>query len=246
MKLDFDTDGGIGSRAVMGLIVLQADETIEHEFRHLMPDQGVALYHSRIVMPADVNPRTLVSMKTRLPEAAGMLPAIRYDVIGYGCTSGATMIGSAEVAAAIGQVHPGVQVSDPITAVVAACRALNIHRVGFVTPYVAEVSAAMRALLEQHGLRIAGFGSFEQGDDQVVARIAPGSVMWAIESVAAMEDCDGVFVSCTNLRVAGIVAEAERRIAKPVISSNLALAWHMQRLAGLQPQAQDCGALFQN
>jgi maleate isomerase len=48
-----------------------------------------------------------------------------------------------------------------------------------------------------------------------------------------MADCDAVFVSCTNLRVAEIAEEAERRIGRPVLSSNLALAWHMLTLAGL-------------
>ncbi len=244
MALDFTTDDGIGSGATFGLIVLQADETIEYEARQLIHGDDIAIYHSRIVMPSDVNPATLASMEAELPRSAALLPEIDFDVIGYCCTSGATVIGSEGVAASIRGVHPEAKVTDPIAAVVAACRELDICRLGFVTPYVADVSAAMRALLESKGIRIAGFDSFEQGDDRVVARITPASVMQAVKSVNAMEECDAVFVACTNLRVSGIAGEAEEIIGKPVISSNLALLWHMQRLAGITPCRPGYGSLF--
>ncbi len=244
MALEFATDDGIGTRATLGLIVLQADETTEYEARRLIPSDGVAVYHSRITMPPEVNPQTLESMEAELPRSAAMLPDIDFDVIGYCCTSGSTVIGSDGVAMAVRRVHPEAKVTDPMAAVTAACRALRIKRLGFVTPYVADVSAAMRALLERSGFEIAGFGSFEQGDDRVVARISSASILQAIELVDAKSDCDGVFVSCTNLRVAEIAGEAEKRIGKPVISSNLALLWHMLRLAGIEPDRPGFGSLF--
>ncbi|MDW4550759.1 Asp/Glu racemase [Defluviimonas sp. D31] len=244
MKLPFATDAGMGPGATLGLIVLPADETLENEMRLLLPGSGVALYHSRIEMPPEVTPETLAGMEAALPQAAGMLPEVAFDVIGYGCTSGATVIGPEGVARAINRARPGARVTDPVSATMAACRALGLKRLGFVTPYVESVSAAMRALLEANGFEIAGFGSFEEGDDRVVARIAPESILSAIEAVDAMAACDGVFVSCTNLRVAGIAAEAERRIGKPVISSNLALGWHMRVLAGLTGPAPIASRLF--
>ena len=38
----------VGARANMGLITLQADETIEYDMRRLMPQKDVGLYVSRI------------------------------------------------------------------------------------------------------------------------------------------------------------------------------------------------------
>ena len=47
VPLPFDTDDGFGSRARIGLIVLESDQTIEAEARMLdLPD--VDFYHSRI------------------------------------------------------------------------------------------------------------------------------------------------------------------------------------------------------
>ena len=62
----------------------------------------------------------------------------------------------------------------------------------------------------------------------------------AIVRVGAGADCEAVFASCTNLRATGVIAEAEARLGKPVITSNQALAWHMLRLAGL-PEGQPAG-----
>ncbi|MDD9741015.1 MAG: aspartate/glutamate racemase family protein [Marinovum algicola] len=234
MKLDFDTDGGIGTRANLGVIVLETDETLEHEFPRLVVRPGVALYHTRIAMVPEIRPETLIHMEAALPASARLLPpALHFDAIGFGCTSASTVIGSDRVALAVQRACPGARVTDPLAATIAACRALGVRRLGFVTPYVAEVSSLMRLKLELAGIEIAGFGSFEEGNDRVVARITGASILRAVEAVAAQTPCDAVFVACTNLRCLDVLAEAEARIGRPVISSNLALAWHMLHLAGI-------------
>lgn len=57
--LDFETDAGLGQKARIGLIVLQTDQTIEHEFARLIPGEGTALYHARIPNAMEVPPETL-------------------------------------------------------------------------------------------------------------------------------------------------------------------------------------------
>ncbi|MEM9522468.1 MAG: Asp/Glu racemase [Pseudomonadota bacterium] len=245
MKLDFRTDGGIGARAILGMIVLEADETIEHEFSRMMALPGVALYHNRIAMVPEIRPDTLVRMANDLPASARLLPpSSRFDAIGFGCTSASTVIGSDNVARAIEGACPGARVTDPLKAIIAAGRFLGATRLGFVTPYIPEVSARMRRTLEKAGYEIAGFGSFEAGDDRVVARITGASILAAIETVAAQAPCDAVVVSCTNLRCLDLINVAEKRIGVPVLSSNQALAWHMLRLAGIDDIRPRFGRLF--
>ncbi|MEH6526798.1 MAG: aspartate/glutamate racemase family protein [Sneathiella sp.] len=247
MHLAHTTDKGIGTQANFGLIVLQTDETIESEMARMMDIPGVVLYHSRIPMQTEVSSETLVQMEKDLPASAALFPtSLNLDVIGYGCTSAATVIGPDGVANAIRSARPESKVTDPISAALSACRFLGATRIGFVTPYVAEVSAKMRGMLEQNGHEVVAFGSFNESDDRVVARITPDSILAAIEAVDAEAECDAVFVACTNLRVAGIVEEAERRIGKPVLSSNSALAWHMQKLAEITPSNPRLGVLFTN
>ncbi len=87
-------DGGIAAQAAIGLIVLATDQTIEHEFRHLLDLPGVALYESRILNDAQITPETLRAMEGRLVEATGLiLPGLPLDVVAFGCTSASMVIG---------------------------------------------------------------------------------------------------------------------------------------------------------
>ncbi len=240
MAQAYETDAGFG--AALGLIVLSTDETMEPELASVFGPAKAAVYHSRIPFEEEVTPDTLARMALDLPQVAGMLSQnVDFGAIGYGCTSGATVIGPERIAALVNGVHADVPVTNPISAVVAACHALNAKKIGFLTPYVADVSAMMRKLLESEGFEIAEFLSFEEIRDSVVARISEASTLEAMKALGE-SDCDVVFASCTNLRAFGVIEEAEAAIGRPVISSNSALAWHMAKLAGRQVDGP--GALF--
>lgn len=250
MKLAYETDNGAGAKARLGLIVLNVDETIETEMRRMIGIDGVALYCTRVESGAQLNEQGIAEMAARIPDAARLLPPdTSMDVVGYACTSGATLIGPENVAKSIREARPATfaasRVSDPLTAVKAACRHLGLARIGFVTPYIASVSAAMRAALEQDGLGIAAFGSFEQSEERAVARITPQSVRQAILNVGRAGPCDGVFVSCTNVRTLEVLQQTEGELGVPVVSSNQALAWHMLLSAGIRHHPTGLGRLFQ-
>lgn len=242
--IPFVTDRGIGEKANLGLLVLQTDQTIEDEFRFALPD-AVALYGARLKSPADITPETLRAMETEIAPAVALLPAgVTFDVIGFGCTSGALVIGEERVAARVREALPGARVTDPFTAGVAALKALGVERIGLLTPYIATINQSLRDALVARGLSVPVMGSFNEVDDDRVARITAGSIEDAILAIGEADACEAVFVSCTSLRVARIVARVEARLGKPVTSSNHALAWHMLRLAGQTQPLPGLGRLF--
>ena len=243
--LDFETDAGLGQRARIGLIVLQTDQTIEHEFARLVPGDGVALYHARIPNAMEVSLETLRQMETDLPRTAALLPAsFGFDAVGYACTSGATMIGEDRVDQMIRAVHPAAKTSNPITACKAALTTLGLRRIALVTPYPPEVTLEMQANLRSAGFETTAVASFNQSDDFTVARICADSILKAVVAIGARAEVDGVFVSCTSLRALGVIAQAEATLGKPVIASNQVLGWHLMRLAGVQDAPAEAGRLF--
>lgn len=244
--LNFSTDDGLGQRARIGLIVLQSDQTIEHEMARLLSDDGVALYHARIPNATEVTPESLRQMQIDLPHTASLLPSFfDFDAIGYACTSGATMIGENRVDEIIRAVHPKAKTSNPISACKAALTELNLKRVALLTPYSPEVTTEMQENLRAAGFQINAVASFNESDDFTVARISADSILKAVLNVGARDDCDAVFVSCTSLRALEIISQAEHQLNKPVISSNQTLAWHLMQLTGLQSTLENCGQLFQ-
>lgn len=242
--LPYRTDAGIGLRANLGLLVLRTDQTIEDEFRFALPPDGVALYGARLYNDAEITPEKLARMYDELPATLGLLPAVSFGVIGFACTSGALVIGEEKIAARVREALPGVEVTDPVTAARAALAALGVSRIALLTPYVAEINHSLRRSLMARGMDIPVMGSFNESDDNTVARIAAESIEQAILDVGASAECDAVFVACTSLRVARSVERVEQKLGKPVTSSNHALAWHMLRLAGVAEAIAGKGALF--
>ena len=206
---------------------------------------GVALYHARLANEAEVTPETLVQMELEVPKAAALLPEyLGLKAIGYGCTSGSTIIGEQRVSELIQMNNPTVPTSNPLTAAKAALKRLEIKRLGLVTPYRPDVTELMQARFEEAGIVIQSVGSFYQQDDRVVGRITSDAILEAALTIGQNDLVDGVFISCTSLRAAGIIEQAEAALGKPVTASNHALAWHLLRLAGIRDEVTGFGRLF--
>lgn len=229
----------------VGLIVLQSDETIEPDLHRLLPPE-LELLVSRIPSGAEVTPDTLAAMEGYMTASAALFPGgARLAAVGYGCTSGTAQIGAAEVAARIRKAVPAPHVTEPVSALIAACAALGLRRLALLSPYSAPVSNRLRAVLAAAGIETPTFGSFLIEEEARVVRISAGSVLAAGQQLVAEspEPVDALFLSCTNLRTLPVIAALEETIGLPVLASNTVLAWHMARLAGAR--AQGPGRLLQ-
>ncbi|WP_146345314.1 maleate cis-trans isomerase family protein [Phaeobacter marinintestinus] len=223
-----------------GLIALQTDERIESDMRRLLPPD-MPLFVSRVPSAPEVTRETLAQMEGHLTGAATLLPpSARFSVIGYGCTSGSAQIGTDTVADRVREGANTRGVTNPVSALLAACAALGIRRLALLSPYVAAVSDQLRTVLAENGVQTPVFGSFDVSQEARVIRIAPASIIDAAETLMRSGDADAVFLSCTNLNTLDTIAELEDRTGLPVLSSNLVLAWHMARLAGRQVTFESC------
>jgi maleate isomerase len=244
-NLPFTLDDGIGARVRIGLIVLATDHTIEHEWRSLLTIPGVAFYESRIFNASAITPETLAGMERDLTAATAVIrPGQAMDVIAYGCTSGAMVIGEDKVAARIREARPGIAVTTPIGGAIDGMKALGCRRVALLTPYIDRINRMMRDYILARDLAVPAMGSFNHEEDNEVARIDAASVRAAALEIGRHREVDGVFVACTSLRVAALVEDLEAELGKPVTSSNHAMAWHALRLAGVKEPLSGRGRLF--
>ncbi len=228
----------------IGLIVLQADETIELEFRRIFPPEA-ELFVSRIPSGADLTQESIGEMAHDLSDAARLLPQpatmrgvyFGLDAIGYGCTSASAVLGTANIGRLILDGALTQYVTEPVSALITACRRMDVQRMGILSPYTAGISARLRSVLSAAGIETPAFGSFEETSEARVARISAKSVYEGALAVAAQAPQDaplqGLFLSCTNLRTLDVIPALEDRLGIPVFSSNQVLAWdllwHTQR-----------------
>lgn len=229
----------------MGLVALQADETIERDFRMLFPDD-VEVMVSRVPSATEVSPDHLQSMAEHLTYAASLFPqGADLALVAYGCTSGTAQIGVEPIAA---HVKRGAQtdiVTEPVSALIAACSALSVKRIAMLSPYIKSVSERLVDVLLRNGIETSLFGSFDEGEEAKVVRISEASLIKAAQLLLAEGHADALFISCTNIRALGVIQPIEDALGIPVLTSNQVLAWHMMQQAGVTiPNAKQFGRLF--
>ncbi|WP_319546758.1 Asp/Glu racemase [Ruegeria conchae] len=229
--LPYILDADDPSAVPMGLIVLQTDETIEPEFRTLFANDKSPLYVSRIPSGNEVNTDTLAQMETDLPAAADLLPkARRYRVVGYGCTSASSVIGSDQVEKMVKQTCDVQTVTNPLRAATACAEDRGVSKFALLSPYIEEVNTPLRRAFAVQGITMDVFGTFGEAEEAKVVRISTESVVEAAVRLGNDSAVDAVFLSCTNLRTLAAIPLIEKVIRKPVLSSNQSLAWHMKKL----------------
>lgn len=218
----------------MGLIVLRVDETIEQEFWHLVPPDTARLHVTRVQSGDDLTPASIAAMQERLKDAAALLPAAAdFDVVAYACTSAAALLGAQTVSQ---QVKAGIQtraVTDPLTAAIDQIKRRGLSRIGLLSPYVPEVADGLIEAFAIRGVNITASLSLNEKEEAKVVRIGPEAITNAARKLVGAADLDGLFISCTNLNTADLLAPLSQELNLPVLSSNQVLAAHMRALCGL-------------
>lgn len=244
--LPFELDGGTGPGGRVGLVTLASDYTIEAEMHWLMehaPQLG--LFSNRIMNHDTVTPEMLRAMEPLITSTVDeILPGADLDVVAFACTSATMAIGEDRIFERIRASRPKARCTTPITGALAAMKAFGAERIAVLTPYRTDVNEIVANYIGARGLDVAVFGSFNEESDAATGAISPESIRAAIRTLIASVDVDAVFVSCTSLRVASLVAGIEADIGLPVTSSNHAMAWHAMRLAGVTTDISALGRLY--
>tara|TARA_B100000780_G_scaffold53106_1_gene33009 strand:- start:106 stop:753 length:648 start_codon:yes stop_codon:yes gene_type:complete len=203
------------------------------------------VFVSRVPSGQEVTAETLESMAGHIAASASLFPqTISFDAVGYGCTSGTAQIGVSEIERLVKFGTQTKTVSQPVSALVAACEHLGLKRIAFLSPYIEGVSANLRQVLQDNGVETPAFGTFGEAEEFKVVRISGASVMEAATALVRDSKVDGIFLSCTNLRTLDLIMPLEAALDMPVLSSNLVLAWHLAQLSGNPEALSGPGRLF--
>ncbi|APR35100.1 ectoine utilization protein EutA [Paraburkholderia sp. SOS3] len=228
----------------IGLVILATDHTTEPDFARIVASEKIGIYVNRIPYANPVTPENLRAMQGELEQGAALiLPDDPLDVVMYSCTSASVMIGDAAISGAIRAAKPDAHVVTPTAAAVAALKTAGARRISVLTPYTVETTEPMAAYFAAQGFELDKVSCLGLTDDRQMARIAKDELV-AFGKEATSTQSDALFISCTALRAASIVARIETEIGKPVVSSNLATAWMCLRLCGDNEARPQLGRLM--
>jgi maleate isomerase len=234
-----------GARCAVGLLALATDRVGEPDTKDFLAGlEGVELFTTRVPMSEIATPESLAAMGPHLEAATRLLvPGSKLDVIGFSSTSGTVAIGCDAVARAIRRARPDVAVTTPIEAGAEALRALGVRRISLLVPYRPATADLVSGYFEDQGFAIDRKATFDLGGDPDMNRVTAEELIAAGRRITHASS-EALFISCTGLRTAPVIATLEAAIGQPVVTSNQALAWQALRLGGVHDRVSGKGRLF--
>jgi maleate isomerase len=227
-------------RYKLGIIVPSWNTMMEYETQR-MAAEGTSIHSMRISHTADTE-ENVIWMGTQVPAAAKLLAHAKVDVICYGCTGGGFIKGPGYDQELTQQIKDatGIPGTTTIVGVTDALRAFDAKRLCVASPYEPWLNERLRDFLNKSGfdvLDVKGLGT------QAHATVKPQEVEALVMSVDR-PDAQAIFISCTNFGTLDIIESLEKKLGKPVVTSNSGSMWKMMRLVGDKRAVPGAGRLF--
>ena len=174
-----------------------------------------------------------------------ILPGEKINTVAYGCTSGTIAIGEDRVKEKIQLAKPDCYVTTPITSAIKAFKKMSVKKIAVFTPYPESVNKTIFEYLNKKNINIKSFSTFNLDLDVDFARIDPKYLSETLTKLNTNE-ADALFISCTALPALEILDDVEKKIKKPVFSSNQTLIWDVIRSVGYTSSIEGYGKLLRN
>ena len=234
------------SNPKIGLLALSTDLTIESDFQSICHSLPIDLFVNRIHNENPLTKENLLKMYDQLESITEkILPGEKINTVAYGCTSGTIAIGEDKVKEKIQLAKPDCHVTTPITSAIKAFNKMNVKRIAVFTPYPESVNKIISEYLIKKNINVMSFSTFNLDLDVDFARVDP-KYLSEILTKLNINDADALFVSCTALPALEILYEVEKKINKPVFSSNQTLIWDTIRSVGYKSSVEGYGKLLRN
>jgi len=242
----FDTKFKKELNPKVGLIALSTDQTIEGDFNNICKNLPLEIFINRIHNQNPLTKENLLKMEDDLESVTNkILPNEKINTVAYGCTSGTIAIGENNIKEKILSAKPGCYVTTPVTSAMKAFQQMNIKKIALFTPYPDAVNKTILNYFTKKNIEVSSFASLNLNLDSEFANVDPDYIL-QISSKLETKNADALFISCTALPVLNILDKLEKKIQKPVLSSNQTLIWDTIRSIGYKSPIKGYGKLLEN
>jgi len=228
----------------IGLIALANDFTIEKDFIDIIKDKDIDFFVNRIECYNPLTRENLIKMSQKVTEVTkNILPDQKIDCIVYGCTSGTIAAGYNSIEEKIKLAKPEAKVITPSTAAIKALKKLKIQKLSIFTPYSKRLNDEVVEYFKKENFKVTSNSYFDIESDIDIGKVDQ-NYLYEVLSKIDLKDADALFVSCTALPVLSIIDKLEKKLNKPVLSSNQALIWDTLENIGKNNSVHGFGKLF--
>ena len=231
---------------MIGVIYISSSTSLEREWSIVLPSN--ISYHIARIPLKEVTNKALSEMvnSETIEDATRSLQEADVNIIVFACTAGSLVGGLGWDTKIVSRIEAisGIPATTTATEVINAFKTLDCKNLTICTPYISEVNKLERKFFEEHGLNVLRIEGMEKIRDQEIARINPFDIMSLAERIYnPRSDC--VFISCTNISTVEIISKLERKIGKPVVSSNSATLWGVLKKLNYKGKIKRYGVLLE-
>lgn len=239
-----ETEPVYGRKVRIGLLAIGTDLSVERDYGAMLSGDDVGLYCTRMFFGTPTTIETYPALADEIPVALERLvPTSDLDVVVFGCTSGATVIGTQKIEKLVHSVRPGVMCTNPATASLEALKTLGTKKIAVLAPYFKEVTANVVEFFTGNGFDVTAAACLEIEDDAGISRVRSDQYAAAIRQMD-LTDADAVFISCTATTAIDAIEQLEKELGLPVVTSNQATVWHSLKLTGWKEEIPGYGQLL--
>ena len=230
-------------RAKLGFILMSTDLAAESDFFDIAP-KDVAVHITRLKTDDYTTNETLSRHIDHMADAASRIqPDSKPNVISYSCTSGSIVIGEERIKKEIKKGAPYAIPMTLVTGVIDALKELKIKKIVVGTPYLDQINTKEAEFLFKKGFSIINIQGLNLSKGIEFGKVTPEYWIKFAEEINHPE-ADAIFLSCGGIRSTEVINQIEKKIDKPVITSNQAQMWSCLRRVGVNDKIIGFGNLF--
>ena len=216
----------------IGMILPSVNIRMEPEYYRCKELENFNFYSTRVMLD-DTTEETLRAMEKDLEQAARMIATVFPEAVIYGCTSGSFISGSGGNSHIIDTIEsichcPAVTASQ---AMVQSMQELGVQKITLVTPYTDDINEKEKDFFQANGIQVAAMRGLQIVEAEDLRTRSAEDIVQLVQSTDVPES-QAVFISCANVEGFHICDALERRLGKPVVTSNIASLWAVLRLVG--------------
>jgi maleate isomerase len=219
----------------VGLVIPSLNVVVEDDMRRELP-ANVGLHITRVRLgktQGRVTQAALLAAGRESVELSTLLSDAGLDAIALNCT-GASLSDGPEGARRLRDQISEATRTPATTTILSVVRALSVsglRRIVHVCPFTPEFGADEAAFLRAEGFDLVASRGLNFTDARVAAKLSPQEIC---DIAAALDhpDAEGLFLACANVRAMEATAAIQRRLGKPVVTSNQAVLWDLLDMIG--------------
>jgi maleate isomerase len=225
-----------GNGAVLGVAVPQANSIVEPEMAALLP-AGFSMLGTRLKGSRTDSRQRFLDSFANLGSSLDAYDNAKLDAVGYACTSSSYLVGADDERRRLDALQErfGYPIVTSVQALESALDYLDARRIALFAPYPAWLVEASQRYWHGRGLDLVDCQSVD-ADTTDTRNIYGITTPMVLESFKKLrwQHADAIVLTGTGMPTLRAITELSQLTGKPVLSSNLCLAWALVRTVGGQ------------